>query len=99
MYTDNSPLAYDKESKLRVAQIWWLSQHALFDTDIKYRTGKSNQAADPLSHCPKTKSDNFSNNESDGYETISFAVVCDDLWEVIKDEKLSLDFKGQFKQK
>ena len=58
-----------------------------------YRTGKSNQAADHLSHCPKTKSDTFSNTESDGYETISYAVVCDDLYEVIKGEKLSLDIK------
>ena len=53
-YTDNNPLAYNKGSKLGVAQIRWLSELALFDFDIKYRTGKSNQAADALSHCPKS---------------------------------------------
>ena len=42
VYTDNNPLAYVKESKLGVAQIRWLSKLALFDFDIKYRSGKSN---------------------------------------------------------
>ena len=45
VYTDNNPLAYVKESKLGVAQIRWLSKLALFDFDIKYRSGKLNQAA------------------------------------------------------
>ena len=54
IYTNNNPLAYVKESKLGVAQIRWLSELALFDFDIKYRSGKSNQAADTLSHCPVT---------------------------------------------
>ena len=90
---DNNPLAYVKESKLWVAQIWWLSKLALFNFDIKYRSGKLNQAADALSHHPKTDNENFSNNESDGYETISYAVVCDDLCEVIKGEKLPLEIK------
>ena len=52
VYTDNNPLAYVKGSKLGAAQIRWLSELALFDFDIKYRTGKSNQAADALSHHP-----------------------------------------------
>ena len=39
-YTDNNPLAYIKGSKLGAAQIRWLSELALFDFDIKYRTGK-----------------------------------------------------------
>ena len=71
VYTDNNPLAYVKESKLVVAQIRWLSKLALFDFDIKYRSGNSNQAADALSHHPATDSEIFSNTESDGYETIS----------------------------
>ena len=50
IYADNNPLAYMKESKLGAAQIRWLSELALFDFDIKYRLGKSNQAADTLSH-------------------------------------------------
>ena len=84
IYTDNNPLAYIKESKLGVAQIRWLSELALFDFDIKYRSGKSNQAADTLSHHPKTDNENFSDTESDGYKTISYTVICDDLSEVIK---------------
>ena len=86
VYTDNNPLAYVKESKLGVAQIRWLSELALFDFDIKYRSDKSNQAADALSHHPKTVDENFSNSESDGYETILYAVICDDLRKVIKGE-------------
>ena len=54
VYTNNNPLAYVKESKLRVAQIRWLSKLALFHFDIKYRSGKLNQAADTLSHHPMT---------------------------------------------
>ena len=93
VYTDNNPLAYVKESKLQVAQIRWLSELALFDFDIKYRSGKLNQAADTLSHCPTTDIEILSDTESDGYETISYTVMCDDLSEVIKREKLPLDLK------
>ena len=39
VYTDNNPLAYVMESKLGASQIWWLSELALFDFVIKYRTG------------------------------------------------------------
>ena len=92
VYTDNNPLAYVKESKLGVAQIRWLSKLALFDFDIKYRSGKSNQAADALSHRPMTD-DILSDTESDGYETVSYTVMCDDLSEIIKGEKLPLDLK------
>ena len=92
VYTDNNPLGYVKESKLGVAQIRWLSKLALFDFDIKYRSGKLNQAADTLSHRPMTD-EILSNTESDGYETISYAVMCDDLSEVINGEKLPLDLK------
>ena len=93
VYTDNNPLAYVKESKLGAAQIRWLSKLALFDFNIKYRSGKSNQAADTLSHCPMTDIEILSDTESDRYETISYAVMCDDLSEVIKGEKLPLDLK------
>ena len=93
VYTDNNPLAYIKESKLGVAQIRWLSELALFNFDIKYRSGKSNQAADALSCCPKIENESFSNSESDRYETILYALTCDDLNEVIKEEKLPLEVK------
>ena len=93
VYTDNNPLPYVKESKLGVAQIRWLSELALFDFNIKYRLGKLNQAADALSHCPVTNGEILSDTESDKYETILYAVMCYDLSEVIKGEKLPLDLK------
>ena len=52
-----------------------------------------NQAADALSHHRMIYSEILSNTESDGYETISYTVMCDDLSEVIKGEKLPLDLK------
>ena len=52
VYTDNSPLAYVRESRLGTAQIQWLSEVALFDFTIHYRTGRSNRAADALSRHP-----------------------------------------------
>ena len=59
IYTDNNLLAYVKESKLGVTLIRCLSELALFDIDIKYRSGKSNQAADASICCPKTKDENW----------------------------------------
>ena len=93
VYTNNNPLAYVKESKLGVAQIRWLSELALFNFDIKYRSGKSNQAADALSNHPMTDNEILSDSESVGYETISYAVICYDLSKVIKGEKLPLELK------
>ena len=86
IYTDNNPLAYVKESKLGVAKIRWLSELALFYFDIKYRSGKSNQAADALSHCPVRDDEILNDSESDGYKTVLYAVICNDLSEVIKGE-------------
>ena len=93
IYTDNIPLAYIKKSMLQLAQIQWLSELALFDFDIKYRSGKLNQAADALSHHPRTENESFGNCENDGYETILYTVVCDDLSKVIRGEKLPLEIK------
>ena len=47
--TDNNPLTYICTSCLGAAQICWLSDLVLFDFEIKYRAGKSNQVADALS--------------------------------------------------
>ena len=47
--TDNNPLTYVRMSHLGAAQIHLLSDLALFDFEIKYRAGKSNQVADALS--------------------------------------------------
>ena len=55
VFTDNNPLCYIKSSKLGAAQIRWLSELALYDFDIVYRTGKSNLIADALSRCPEVE--------------------------------------------
>ena len=51
--TDNNPLTYVRMSCLGAAQIRWLSDLMLFDFEIKYRAGKTNQAADALSRQPE----------------------------------------------
>ena len=65
VYTDNYPLAYVRGSKLGEAQIRWLSKLALFDFDIKYRTGKSNKSVDALSYHPNDSEEMDSNPESE----------------------------------
>ena len=50
MYTVNNPIVHIQKSKLGAAQICWLSELALYDFDIIYRTGRSNLVADALSH-------------------------------------------------
>ena len=46
-----------KSSKLGAAQIRWLSELALYDFNIIYRTGKSNLVADALSRQPEVESE------------------------------------------
>ena len=87
-YTDNNLLAYVRESKLGVAQIRWLSELALFDFDIKYSTGKSNKAADTLSHHPNDSEEMDSNPETEEYKTISYAIECEKLEEILDGEKI-----------
>ena len=48
--TDNNPLAYINKSKLGITQIRWMSDLALLDFDIKYRSSSENRVADALSH-------------------------------------------------
>ena len=75
--TDNNPLTYVCTSHLGASQIRWLSDLALFNFDIKYRVGKTNQAADALSRQPVNP--DSSSESSDGEEewkTISYDVVC-----------------------
>ena len=78
VYTDNNPLVYVKTSKLGAAQIRWLSELALYDFDIIYRTGKSNLVADALSRRPESPTDNRNNREEDSdedWEAISYPVT------------------------
>ena len=58
VYMDNNPLVYIKTSKLGAAQIRWLSELALYDFDIVYRTTKSTLVADALSRRPESPSSN-----------------------------------------
>ena len=88
VYTDNNPLAYVRESKLGVAQIQWLSELTLFDFDIKYRTGKLNKAADALNHHPNDSEEMDSNPEFEEYETISYAIECEELEEILDGKKI-----------
>lgn len=47
--TDNNPLSYLHTAKLGAVEQCWASQLALFDFEIKYRPGGTNQNADTLS--------------------------------------------------
>ena len=78
VFTDNNPLCYIKSSKLGAVQIRWLSELALYDFDIIYRTGKSNLVADALSHWPEAnkemvKEDATESNE-DEWIAVSYQV-------------------------
>ena len=78
VYTDNNPLVYIKTSKLGAAQIRWLSELALYDFDIVYRTGKSNLVTDALSRRPESPSSNNRGKEDDSdeeWEAISYPVT------------------------
>ena len=98
-YTDNNPLAYIRGSKLGAAQIRWLSELALFDFNIKYRTGKLNQTADALSHFPKSSLDMSSDRGSEEeYETISYEVISDDLTELIDGIKIPIELKKEIQR-
>ena len=58
------------------SQIWWLLDLALFDFDIKYRVGKSNQAADALSQWPANPdSASESSDDEEEWEAISYEMV------------------------
>lgn len=52
--TDNNPLCYlQSTSKLGTVEQRWGAQLAIYNFEIKYRTGKTNQAADALSRLPR----------------------------------------------
>ena len=75
--TDNNLLTYVRTSRLGAAQICWLSDLALFDFEIKYRAGKSNQVADALSRRPSNPdSPSESSDDDEEWETISYGMVC-----------------------
>ena len=94
--TDNNPLTYVCMSRLGASQICWLSDLALFDFEIKYRAGKSNQAADMLSRCP-SNSDSLSESSDDDeeWETVSYGIVCQILDHHLNSTKLPYNLRHE----
>ena len=95
VYTDNNPLAYVQTSKLGVSQIHWLSDLALFDFNIIYRLGKTNQAADALRQCPEPncKLESDSDSDSDDPVMLSYATICNIIKPVLGDIKIPFKIK------
>ena len=96
LYMYNSPLAYVRESKLGASQIWWLSELALFDFTIHYRTGRSNRAADALSRHPHSDEINQEKgSDCDEVEVFSYSSVCEVVDEILNNSKVSDDLKKE----
>ena len=80
-----------------MCQICWLSKLALFNFNIIYQSGKSNQAADALSqhlepNC-NLESDNDSDNDSSDPVMLSYATICNIIKPVLGDTKIPLTIK------
>ena len=97
VYTDNSPLAYVRESKLGASQIQWLSELALFDLTIHYRTGRSNRAANALSRHPHTNEDfdQERGSDCDEVEVILYSLVCEVVDKILSTSKVPDDLKAE----
>ena len=95
VYTDNNPLAYVQTSKLGASQIHWLSELALFNFNIIYRSGKTNQATDALSQCPEPncKLESDSGSDSEDPVMLSYATMCDTIKLVLGDTKIPFNIK------
>ena len=78
--TDNNPIVHIQKSKLGAAQIRWLSELALYDFNIIYRTGRSNRVADALSPRPEDpNSDQETTDDEEEWTAISYQTVCETL--------------------
>ena len=94
--TDNNPLTYVRTSRLGASQIRWLSDLALFDFDIKYRAGKSNQAADALSRRPANPdSTSESSDDEEEWEAISYQMVSQILDNCLDSTKIPCKIKHE----
>ena len=97
IYMDNSPLAYVRESKLGVSQIWWLGELALFDFTIHYQTRRSNRAANALSRHPQIEEEINRERGSDcnEVEVILCSSVCEVVDEYLNTTKVPDDLKKE----
>ena len=97
VFTDNNPLVYVKTSKLGAAQIRWLSELALYDFDIVYRTGRSNLVTDALSRRPEAEGKNHnqtgSDNDDEEWQAISYSTICEELAGVLGGVKVGRALK------
>ena len=96
MLIDNNPLTYVRTSCLGAAQIQWLSDLMLFDFEIKYRAGKTNQAADALSRRPENPdSTSESSDNEEEWDTILYEMVCQILDRHLNSTKLPYNVKHE----
>jgi transposase InsO family protein len=85
VWTDNNPLVYLTTAKLGATETRWASQLAMFNLEIRYRTGKTNRCADALSRFPSQNSDS----------NVQVAVEQALGWSVIPSEMHSLHQKAE----
>ena len=97
VYTDNNPLVYVQASKLGASQICWLGELALFDFNIIYRLGKTNQATDALSWHPEPncKLESDSDSNSDDPVMLLYATICTIIEPVLGDTKIPFNIKKE----
>ena len=88
-------IPYVQTNKLGASQIHWLSQLALFDFNIIYRSGKTNQAADALSQHPEPncRLESDSDSNSDDLVMLSYATICTTIKPVLGDTKIPFEIK------
>ena len=80
--------------ELGASQIHWLSNLVLFNFDIRYHVGKSNQVADAVSWRPvNADSLSESSGEEDEWGTISYEMVCQILNHHLDSTKLPYSVK------
>ena len=98
VYTNNNPLAYIQTSKLCASKICWLSELALFDFNIQYRSGKTNKPADTLSQQPvnlNLEIESNSDNNIDNPVELWYATICDIIKLCLKDSQIPYDLKKE----
>ena len=94
---ENSPLAYVRESELGASQIQWLSELALFDFTIHYRTGRYNRAANALIRHPHIGEEINQERGSDcnQVEVILCSLVCEVVEKILNTTKVPDDVKTE----